>query len=162
MKSTAILLIALSITLTTAAIEITAAENNPTAPLEEIRLAVVVKASSYLGIAYHFGGEDARGLDCSGFVRAVFTDFIPEIPRRSMELSYFGKPIDKRDLQPGDLVFFNTTGRNPSHVGVYIGGNHFIHSASGGDNTGVIISSLDSDYYAARYTGSRRVVHLAN
>ncbi len=162
MKSTAVILIALSITLTTGTTKITAAENNRTVSLEEIRLAVVVKAGSYLGIAYHFGGEDARGLDCSGFVRAVFADFIPEIPRRSMELYYFGKTVDKRDLRPGDLVFFNTTGRDPSHVGVYIGENHFIHSASGGDNTGVIISSLDSDYYADRYTGSRRVVHLAN
>jgi cell wall-associated NlpC family hydrolase len=126
----------------------------------EIRLYVVAKSSSYMGIAYHFGGEDARGLDCSGFVGAVFDDLIPDLPRRSKDLFRVGVEVTMDELLPGDLVFFNTTGVNPSHVGIYIGNNHFIHSASAGDLTGVIISSLSKEYYRTRYSGAKRILHL--
>jgi cell wall-associated NlpC family hydrolase len=126
----------------------------------DMRSLVTIKASSYLGIAYHFGGEDARGLDCSGFINAIYGDYIPDLPRRSKDLFSIGTPVQSGELQPGDLVFFNTTGQNPSHVGIYIGRNHFIHAASAGNMTGVIISSLSEDYYRTRYSGARRIIQL--
>jgi cell wall-associated NlpC family hydrolase len=138
--------------------------NNPAK--DELQLHVVIKAVSYVGIAYRFGGTDARGVDCSGFITTLLRDVIPSLPRRVRDLYSFGLPIKKEELEPGDLVFFDTTGsvttrENPSHVGLYIGDDHFIHAASKGERTGVIISSLKKRYYVERYVGSRRVLHLA-
>ncbi len=135
-------------------------------PEDELQLHVVIKAVSYVGIAYRFGGTDARGVDCSGFITTLLRDVIPSLPRRVRDLYSFGLRVKKEELEPGDLIFFDTsgavpTGTDPSHVGLYIGDEHFIHAASKGERTGVIISSLKKRYYVERYVGSRRVLHLA-
>lgn len=135
-------------------------------PKDELQLHVVIEAASYVGIAYRFGGTDARGVDCSGFITTLLRDEIPSIPRRVQDLFTFGLSLKREELEPGDLVFFNTTvassmGNAPTHVGIYIGDDHFIHAASEGERTGVIISSLNKRYYAKKYAGARRVLHLA-
>jgi cell wall-associated NlpC family hydrolase len=115
------------------------------------------KAMDLLGIRYKRGGNTPEnGLDCSGFVRYVFKDAVgADLPRTSAEISKVGEKIDQKDLQPGDLVFYNTLKRGFSHVGIYLGDNKFIHSpASGGQ---VRIESMDIAYWKKRFNGARRI-----
>ena len=118
---------------------------------------LVMQAVGFLGISYKYGGNSAEsGLDCSGFVRLVFKEaWGSQLPRTSAEISRVGKPIDSRDLQPGDLVFYNTLKRGFSHVGIYLGDNKFIHSPSAGGK--VRVESMTMDYWKKRFNGARRV-----
>lgn len=118
---------------------------------------IVREAMRYLGIRYVWGGESARGMDCSGFIYLVFQARLPGLERmRSHQYYRMGAPIDSASLVPGDLVFFSTYMRGPSHVGIYIGDGKFIHASSG---YGVVtITPLDDPYYAARFVGARRLV----
>ncbi|MFZ6644598.1 C40 family peptidase [Undibacterium sp. TJN25] len=115
------------------------------------------KAMGLLGINYKRGGNTPEnGLDCSGFVRYVFKDVIAaELPRTSAEISKVGEKIEQKDLQPGDLVFYNTLKRGFSHVGIYLGDNKFIHSPSAGGQ--VRIESMDIAYWKKRFNGARRI-----
>jgi cell wall-associated NlpC family hydrolase len=113
-------------------------------------------AERYLGVTYRYGGASNDGLDCSGFVVIVFNELGIKVPRTSAQQFAFGQPVERSDLQLGDLVFFNTTGQGVSHVGIYLSDNEFIHAAS---NPGrVIKSKLIEPYYAQRYLGARRVM----
>ncbi|MBS1186176.1 MAG: hypothetical protein H6R04_194 [Burkholderiaceae bacterium] len=118
---------------------------------------LVMQAMGFLGINYRFGGNTVEsGLDCSGFVRLVFKEaWGSNLPRTSAEISRVGKPIDAKDLQPGDLVFYNTLRRGFSHVGIYLGDNKFIHSPSAGGK--VRVESMTMDYWRKRFNGARRV-----
>ncbi len=110
----------------------------------------------YLGITYRYGGTTANGLDCSGFVQIVFAELGLKLPRTSALQFQAGIEVAREDLQEGDLVFFDTTGRGVSHVGIYLKDNQFIHAAS---NPGkVTISSLTEKYWQPRYLGARRVL----
>ncbi len=110
----------------------------------------------YLGVNYVFGGSSASGLDCSGFTSLVFKEFGITLPRVSREQFLVGTAVEKTDLREGDLVFFDTTGKGVSHVGIYLDNDEFIHAAS---NPGrVIKSKLTEKYYADRYLGARRVI----
>jgi hypothetical protein len=115
------------------------------------------KAMGLLGINYKRGGNTPEnGLDCSGFVRYVFKDVLSaELPRTSAEISKVGEKIEQKDLQPGDLVFYNTLKRGFSHVGIYLGDNKFIHSPSAGGQ--VRIESMDIAYWKKRFNGARRI-----
>ena len=127
-------------------------------PPEDLRgMDIVREAMRYLGIPYRWGGESSRGVDCSGFVYIVFANRVPSLARMN-SYNYFqtGIPIDRANLQPGDLVFFTTYAPGPSHVGIYAGDGKFIHASSGARR--VTISSLDEPYYAARYLGARRLL----
>lgn len=124
----------------------------------DLRLDVLDRAKSYLDVAYSYGGSDARGMDCSGLVYRVFLEAAgTRLPRTVAELYAYGMKIDG-PLLPGDLVFFNTDGQTPSHVGIYIGSRQMIHTASQGHETGVIISSLEELYYRQRYLQGRRIL----
>jgi len=124
-----------------------------------VRERIVNEAFAFLDTPYIYGGADSRGVDCSGLVFTVFKEAADKIlPRRVADLYYQGEEIEDV-LLPGDLLFFDTTG-GPSHVGIYIGEQRFIHSASAGTKTGVIISSLAETYYSERMLGARRLVHL--
>lgn len=113
-------------------------------------------AERYLGVTYRYGGSSNDGLDCSGFVVIVFNELGIRVPRTSVQQFAFGQPVERADLQLGDLVFFNTTGQGVSHVGIYLSDGEFIHAAS---NPGrVIKSKLIEPYYAQRYLGARRVM----
>ena len=119
---------------------------------------LVVTAMGFLGVPYRRGGNSPEnGLDCSGLVRYVFKQSNGiDLPRTSVEMSRVGEQIDKKDLQPGDLVFFNTLRRTFSHVGIYLGDNKFIHAPTPG--SAVRIESMDLNYWKARFNGTRRVL----
>lgn len=118
---------------------------------------LAIRAMSLIGIRYKYGGNAPEsGLDCSGLVRYLFKEVSgTELPRTSEEISRLGEHVDTADLQPGDLVFYNTLRRAFSHVGIYLGDNKFIHApASGGQ---VRIESMDVGYWKKRFNGARRI-----
>jgi len=117
---------------------------------------VLLEIMSMLGVPYRLGGNSQSGIDCSGFTSRVYTNAVErQIPRMARAQYGVGADVAKSDLQFGDLVFFNTTGRSPSHVGIYIEDDLFAHASV---SYGVTISSLESTYYRKRYVGARRVV----
>jgi cell wall-associated NlpC family hydrolase len=124
-----------------------------TAPIE----ATVNRALDLLGIRYRWGGtRPETGFDCSGFVDHVFKDgFGIELPHSARGLSQTGEPVAKDELQPGDLVFFNTMRRTFSHVGIYLGDNLFVHAPHRGGR--VRIEDMSERYWTKRFNGARRV-----
>jgi cell wall-associated NlpC family hydrolase len=114
-------------------------------------------ALSHIGIRYKFGGNTPdSGFDCSGFVRWVFNrTWGVLLPRTSMDIAALGKPVDKEDLKPGDLVFFNTMRQAFSHVGIYLGDGQFLHAPSRGSQ--VRVENLDLSYWKKRFNGARRM-----
>ena len=118
---------------------------------------LALQAMGMLGIRYKYGGTTPEsGLDCSGLVKHIFKEaWGKELPRTSVEISKVGQHVDKNDLQPGDLVFYNTLKRGFSHVGIYLGDRKFIHSPSAGGE--VRIESMDVGYWQKRFNGGRRI-----
>ena len=117
--------------------------------------AIITTARKYIGVPYVWGGSTPKGFDCSGFVQYVFNAHGISLPRTSKQQYAVGSWVSKSNLQPGDLVFFDTSGSGISHLGIYIGDNQFIHASS---SKGVIISSLSNTYWAPRYYGARRIL----
>jgi len=119
---------------------------------------LVVTAMNFLGVPYKRGGSSHdKGFDCSGFTRHIFeTSFGLLLPRRvDDQASAAGLvPVKKEELQPGDLVFFNTLKRTFSHVGIYIGEGRFIHSPRPGGE--VRVENMGVAYWTKRFTGARR------
>lgn len=110
-----------------------------------------------MGTKYVTGGEDERGIDCSGYVLAVYRSALgKQLPRTSAEQANVGMEIPLDDLKFGDLVFFNTSGERFSHVGIYLGDDLFAHASV---SLGVTISSLESSYYKRRVDGARRIIY---
>ncbi len=111
---------------------------------------------SYLGTPYKFGGTSRKGIDCSAFTRLILQESLNlELPRSTLEQIKIGRPVNRDDLEFGDLVFFNTRRRqNPGHVGIYLWDNYFIHAST---KYGVIVSSMNSGYYDRRFVGARRI-----
>jgi cell wall-associated NlpC family hydrolase len=118
---------------------------------------LVIHALALIGVNYKYGGESPdSGFDCSGLVSHVFQEVMGlTLPRDSRAMSKVGQKVDKSELQPGDLVFFNTLRRPFSHVGIYIGEERFVHAPSRGRD--VEVSNLHSRYWNKRYNGARRV-----
>lgn len=110
---------------------------------------------SALGTEYKSGGTTTNGFDCSGFTRYVFDKLGIKLPHQSGSQFKMGKSVAKSDLIAGDLVFFNTSGRGVSHVGVYVGDGKFAHASS---SKGVTISKLSDSYYDGRYVGAKRIM----
>jgi len=119
---------------------------------------LVVTAMGFLGVPYKRGGNTAEtGFDCSGFVRAMYQTTIGLVlPRRANEQAAATEAIDKKDLRPGDLVFFNTMKRAFSHVGIYVGEGKFIHSPKPGAQ--VRVEDMGQNYWQRRFDGARRVL----
>jgi peptidoglycan DL-endopeptidase LytE len=113
-------------------------------------------ASHFLNIRYMMGGTGGRGIDCSGFTRAVFQRLGVNIPRTARAQFGVGSPVSRGNLRSGDLVFFNTLGRGVSHVGLYLGNGEFANANSYHGRT--IIEPMTSSYWATRYVGARRVL----
>lgn len=118
---------------------------------------ITSRALNAIGIRYKYGGTTPEsGMDCSAFVRYIFAKALgTELPRTAKEQSQVGQKIDSTELQPGDLVFYNTLHKNFSHVGIYIGNNEFIHSPSKGKT--VRVENLNESYWKARFNGARRI-----
>lgn len=119
---------------------------------------LVDTAMSFLGVRYRRGGSSVEtGFDCSGLVRTIYEQTAGLLlPRRAEQQAAATVRIDRKDLQPGDLVFFNTMRRAFSHVGIYIGDGKFIHSPRTGEE--VRVESMSLSYWARRFDGARRVV----
>jgi len=118
---------------------------------------LVVTAMGFLGVPYRRGGNSVEtGFDCSGFVRAMYEQTVGLLlPRRANEQAAATQKIDKAELQPGDLVFFNTMRSAFSHVGIYVGEGKFIHSPKPGAQ--VRVEDMGQSYWVRRFDGARRV-----
>ena len=134
------------------------------ARMDQVRQSVGLKASElvftamgFLGVPYRRGGNTAEtGFDCSGFVRAMYQQTVGLIlPRKAEQQAAATQTIERTDLQPGDLVFFNTMRRAFSHVGIYIGEGKFIHSPKPGSQ--VRVDDMGLAYWTHRFDGARRV-----
>ena len=119
---------------------------------------LVVTAIGFLGVPYRRGGNTAEsGFDCSGFVRAMYNQTVGHLlPRRAEEQAAATEKIDRSELKPGDLVFFNTMRRAFSHVGIYVGEGKFIHSPRTGSQ--VRVEDMNGSYWQRRFDGARRVL----
>ena len=121
---------------------------------------IVAYAKTFLGLPYVYGATGPRAFDCSGLTYYVYKHFGYSINRGGTGQLRNGVTVSKSQLQPGDLVFFNSD--NPSnvnratHVGIYIGNGHFLHASSA--KVGIIISDLNSSYYRSVYTTARRII----
>ncbi len=132
--------------------------------LQQVRQSVTDRAADlvghamgFLGVPYRRGGNSAEtGVDCSGFVRAIYGQTVGLLlPRRANEQAAATEKIAESDLQPGDLVFFNTMRRAFSHVGIYLGDGKFIHAPKPGAR--VRVEDMRIGYWSARFDGARRV-----
>lgn len=107
------------------------------------------------GTPYRDGGADTTGFDCSGLVWYVFAQHGLAVPRTVSAQAGAGSKIDAADVRPGDLLFFATTSSGPSHVGIAIGGDSFVHAPS--SNGVVRVERLSAAYWSARFLGARRL-----
>jgi cell wall-associated NlpC family hydrolase len=118
--------------------------------------AIAGTALALRGTPYRNGGADpASGFDCSGFVQFVFAQYGLVMPRGVRDQFEQGTPVQPDALEPGDLIFFTTTGPGASHVAIAIGGDQFVHAPSSSGT--VRVESLHSSYWAPRFVGARRL-----
>ena len=118
---------------------------------------VVQAAYRNLGARYVWGASRPGAFDCSGFTMYVMRQFGVSLPHSSSAQSRMGRSVSRSNLQPGDLMFFSSGTRGVvGHVGIYIGNGRMIHAST--PSTGVIVSSINESYFAARYLGARRVM----
>ena len=114
--------------------------------------------TKYFGTRYRWGGQTPAGFDCSGFVGFMYNKvFNMHLPRTSREMSAIGTKVEKDQLQPGDLVFFQTRGRGINHVGIFIGANTFVHSSL---SRGVVEEQLKQNSYEKQFVGAVRLLEL--
>jgi cell wall-associated NlpC family hydrolase len=117
---------------------------------------VVGAALDLRGAPYKNGGTDPSGFDCSGFTQYVFAEYGVSLPREVRDQFNTGTPVDRKALEPGDLIFFTTTEPGASHVGIAVGGDEFVHAPS---TSGVVrVERFSSSYWAPRFIGGRRVL----
>lgn len=109
-------------------------------------------ALSLKGTPYVYGGSTPKGFDCSGFTSYCYKAIGIDIPHSSLDQSKQGTQLTKEQLIPGAIVYFNTTGKGVSHVGIYLGNGEFVHASSGGKQ--VMVSNLNEGYYKERYLGA--------
>jgi cell wall-associated NlpC family hydrolase len=121
-----------------------------------IRERLILFAKKMLHLPYRFGGNGSIGLDCSAYVQRVYGFAGLNLPRSAREQFNVGEPVDKNDLSVGDMVFFRTYASFPSHVGIYLGNNLFIHASTRSKR--ITIDSLEHPYYVKRFIGAKRVI----
>lgn len=120
---------------------------------------IVSSAKNLIGIKYRYGGTTKAGFDCSGFIGYIYKNNGVNLPRTAAGMYSTGKSVKKADLAVGDLVFFNTSGKGVSHVGMYIGSGKFIHAST---SKGVRIDKVNDPYYwGKKYVGAKKVANVA-
>jgi len=130
------------------------APDSPRTPISDYD--VVGAALDLRGAPYKNGGTDPNGFDCSGFTQYVFAKYGVSLPREVRDQFKTGAPVDRKALEPGDLIFFTTTEPGASHVGIAVGGDEFVHAPS---TSGVVrVERFTSSYWAPRFIGGRRVL----
>lgn len=130
-------------------------EENVSRGMVDRAAAVLEYAKQFVGIRYRSGGESPSGFDCSGYVRYVFKNFGIDLVHTAAGQYKSGTVINRDELRPGDLVFFNTGGNGINHSGIYIGNNQFIHASS---SRGVRVDSLSDSYWSKNYRGANRIL----
>jgi LysM repeat protein len=115
-------------------------------------------AFNFLSTPYRFGGNGRKGIDCSAFVQQVFREVDVKLPRSAREQFRVGDEIDRDQLQKGDLIFFRTYAKFPSHVGIYLGDGKMIHASS--RSRRVVVTSIEHPYYKKRFIGAKRITLL--
>lgn len=121
----------------------------------DMRAPLINYALSLQGTPYRYGKSSPdEGFDCSGFVQHVYKRYGKRLPRTANDMALALPAISKYDLTTGDLVFFNTTGRTYSHVGIFINDDKFVHASS--RRSGVLVSDLSTDYWQRHFSGARR------
>ncbi len=130
----------------------------PSGPYNTVRNDVAMVALSLLDTPYAWGGRGpATGFDCSGLVTHVLREGGGlRVQGSAADLGRMSRPIDRANLQPGDLVFFNTLGARHSHVGVYVGDGRFVHASN--PRTGVRIDAMSNRYFAQRFEGAHSLL----
>jgi cell wall-associated NlpC family hydrolase len=113
---------------------------------------IVDTARQYVGTPYRYGGESPGGFDCSGYVRYVYRKNGIDLPRTAQEQFRDGRKVTRRNIRPGDLVFFQTSPSVISHVGIYAGRNKFIHAPRPGKKVGY--ASISNGYWSRRFRGA--------
>ncbi|MBA4419285.1 MAG: hypothetical protein C0392_15480 [Syntrophus sp. (in: bacteria)] len=132
--------------------------NQPRQQWGHNRKEIIGFAKTYLGTPYKFGGNQTSGIDCSGFVKQVYSEFDIKLPRTAREQFQEGTRIDMNSMTAGDLIFFRSDKSNdPDHVGIVIDNNKFIH-ATARNGGGVRIDSLTDQYYQRTFIGASRVM----
>ncbi len=122
---------------------------------QKLRIKLDEAFNDWKGVPYLLGGTGYDGVDCSGFLQAVFADYFEvELPRVTLDQMKVGKSVKKKDIRIGDLVFFRT-GKKTLHAGVMINGQQFMHAST---SSGVMISALQERYWAEAYLTTRRVL----
>lgn len=119
-----------------------------------------LRALSFIGVRYKWGGSTPdAGFDCSGLIRYVYAQVtgqpLPAHARDARDISHVGVAVDSAELQPGDLVFFNTRRKPYSHVGIYLGESRFVHAPSRGGEVEIV--DMRNRYWQTRYNGARRL-----
>ncbi len=117
---------------------------------------IISTAKKYIGRPYVFGGNSPKGFDCSGYLQYVFAENGISLPRTADDQYKIGITAkNKKQLVPGDLVFFTTYAAGASHCGLYLGNDKFIHTSS---SKGVRIDELKDAYWQPRYLGGKHIV----
>jgi len=126
----------------------------------DIQTDILDPARRYLGSGYCRGGTASPCFDCSGFVTALYRRFLPDLPRISRDMARYGQAVTRDQLEPGDLLFFATSGSADriTHVAIYVGQDSIIHAISDGPNRGVTMTPLSARYWRTRYHSARRVL----
>ena len=133
--------------------QVSAEEDSP------LRLRLAEAGFKMIGVRYRrSGGSEKTGFDCSGLVKNLFSKFNIDLPRSSREQYKQGEKVDRDKLEVGDLVFFSSGGPNPTHVGIYVGNNKFLHAARKAQQ--VMVSDLNKIWFTMRYLGARRIADL--
>ncbi|MBW1710858.1 MAG: C40 family peptidase [Deltaproteobacteria bacterium] len=117
---------------------------------------IAQRALKYIGKPYRYGGHSPRGFDCSGLIYYVYGQFGYRLPRKTKDQVKVGRHVSRKNLSPGDLVFFKVNWKGSLHGGIFLGNGKFIHAPKTGKT--VQVERLDRGYYKAKYHNARRVI----